>query len=215
MRILIADDHPLVRQGLKQLLAEELPGPIFGEAHDSQEAIDKARQEPWDVLVLDINMPGSSGLEVLQQLRHDQPNLPVLVLSAYPEDQYGLRALTCGASGYVSKQTANDELVAAVRKVTSGGTYVSPRLVERLAGNLRGRVSAEPHETLSTREFQVLLMLASGKSLGDIATDLFISPKTVSTYRTRVLDKLGLKSNVELAHYSAQWGLFEGPSTDL
>jgi DNA-binding NarL/FixJ family response regulator len=209
MRVLIADDHPLMRQGLKQLLADELDQVEIGEAADARAALDLAGAQKWDVVVLDINMPGRSGFEVLQELKQRQPKLPVLVLTAYPEDQLAVRALEAGAAGYVTKQSANAELVKALKKVLAGGSYVSAPLAEKIAGRMRRGLEQAPHQQLSTREFEVMTKLAAGRSLKEIAAELSLSVKTVSTFRTRLLEKLGLQNNVELAHYAAERGLIE------
>lgn len=209
MKILIADDHALLRQGLKQLLADELPDAQFGEAASSQQAMELIWKEPWDLLILDIQMPGRNGFEVLEEVKKCPTAPPVLVLSAYPEDQFGLQALKAGASGYVNKQMANQDLIRAVHKVTAGGTYISAGLAEKLAGRFRDASQASPHESLSIREFQVMQMLVTGKAVKDIANDLSLSDKTVSTFRRRLLRKLGVQSNAELVHYAMRHGLLE------
>lgn len=212
MKILIADDHPLMRQGLKQLLADEFDPLEIGEASDARETLDLADQKTWDAVVLDINMPGRSGFEVLQELKRHQPRLPVLVLTAYPEDQLAVRALEAGAAGYVTKQSASDDLVTALKTVLAGKSYISPSLAEKIAGRLRRGVKEDPHEKLSPREFEVMTRLAAGRSLKEIADELSLSVKTVSTFRSRVLEKLALQNNVELAHYAAERGLIERTS---
>ena len=212
MKILIADDHPLMRQGLKQLLADEFDPLEIGEASDARATLDLADQKKWDVVVLDINMPGRSGFEVLQELKRHQPRLPVLVLTAYPEDQLAVRALEAGAAGYVTKQSASDDLVTALKTVLAGKSYISPSLAEKIAGRLRRGVKEDPHEKLSPREFEVMTRLAAGRSLKEIADELSLSVKTVSTFRSRVLEKLALQNNVELAHYAAERGLIERTS---
>lgn len=212
MKILIADDHPLMRQGLKQLLADEFDPLEIGEASDARATLDLADQKTWDAVVLDINMPGRSGFEVLQELKRHQPRLPVLVLTAYPEDQLAVRALEAGAAGYVTKQSASDDLVTALKTVLAGKSYISPSLAEKIAGRLRRGVKEDPHEKLSPREFEVMTRLAAGRSLKEIADELSLSVKTVSTFRSRVLEKLALQNNVELAHYAAERGLIERTS---
>lgn len=209
MRILIVDDHALVRQGLRQLLADEMGQAEVAEAADARAALELAGTKKWDVVVLDINLPGRSGFEVLQELKQRQPRLPVLVLTAYPEDQLALRALEAGAAGYVTKQSANEELVNALKKVLAGGSYISPSLAEKIAGRMRRGLEVAPHEKLSPREFEVMVKLAGGRSLKEIAGELALSVKTVSTFRSRVMEKLGLQNNVELAHYAAERGLIE------
>lgn len=209
MKILIVDDHALVRQGLKQLLADELERAEVSEAADAAEALELVGKKRFAAVVLDINLPGRSGFEVLAELRQRQPGLPVLVLTAYPEDQLAVRALEAGAAGYVTKQSANEELVAALHKVLAGGSYISPAVAEKIAGRMRRGLEAAPHETLSAREFEVMARLAAGRALAEIADELALSVKTISTFRSRVLKKLGLQNNVELAHYAAERGLVE------
>jgi two-component system invasion response regulator UvrY len=204
IRALIADDHAVVRQGLKQILGDTPEMLVAGEATNGQEVLDKVRAEPWDVVVLDISMPDRSGLDVLKQLRSERPKLPVLVLSMHSEDQYAVRVLKAGASGYLTKDSAPDELVKAIRKVVSGGRYVSSLLAEKLAFEIGTDSSRLPHETLSDREFQVLRGIAAGKSVTEIAAELYLSPKTVSTYRARLLQKMNLGTTAELIHYAMQ-----------
>jgi DNA-binding NarL/FixJ family response regulator len=200
MRILIADDHAIVRKGLRQI-AEESGRMIVAEASNGQEALEKLRQDRWDALVLDINMPGRHGLDVLQAARDMQPGLPVLVLSVHPEDQYATRVLKAGASGYMNKDAAPDELVNALEKVAAGGRYISTALAERLVFDLSGDMEKEPHEKLSDREYRVLVMIGAGKTVGQIAEELALSVKTVSTYRSRVLEKMNLSTNADLIRY--------------
>jgi DNA-binding NarL/FixJ family response regulator len=204
IRALIADDHAVVRQGLKQILGDTPEMLVAGEATTGQEVLDKVRAETWDVVVLDISMPDRSGLDVLKQLRSERPKLPVLVLSMHSEDQYAVRVLKAGASGYLTKDSAPDELVKAIRKVVSGGRYVSSFLAEKLAFEIGTDSSRLPHETLSDREFQVLRLIAAGKSVTEIAAELYLSPKTVSTYRARLLQKMNLGTTAELMHYAMQ-----------
>lgn len=212
MKILIVDDHPLVRHGLKQLLADEFPGVEVAEAANARAALDYVGKVQFDVVVLDINLPGRSGFEVLQELKKSLPALPVLVLTAYPEDQLAVRALEAGAAGFVTKQSASEELAVALRRVLAGGSYISTSLAEKIAGRMRLGFQAAPHERLSAREFEVMTMLARGRSLKEIAYELSLSVKTVSTFRTRALAKLGLKNNVELARYAEDNGLIERPN---
>ena len=202
IRVLIADDHVVVRQGLKQILGDTPELLVAGEAINGQEVLDKIRAEAWDVVVLDISMPDHSGLDILKQLKAEQPKLPVLVLSMHPEDRYAMRVLKAGASGYLAKDSAADELVKAIRKVVSGGRYVSPSLAEKMAFDVGADASKLPHETLSDREFQVLRLIADGKSVTEIAAELSLSVKTVSTYRARLLEKMNLSTNAELIHYA-------------
>lgn len=201
IKILVADDHPIVRRGLKQILAEESDMQVGGEAATAQELLHKVRGEPWDVVLLDISMPGGGGLDVLKELRRHYPKLSVLILSMHPEDQFGLRVLRLGAAGYMTKESAPEELVKAIRKVCQGGKYVSPSLAEKLAFHLETDIEKPPHETLSDREYQVMCLIGSGKRVSDIAQELSLSVKTVSTYRARILEKMKLKNNAELTRY--------------
>ncbi len=201
IRLLIADDHAIVRKGMKQILAETRDIVVSDEAGNGREALEKARKNDYDMVLLDISMPGKDGLEVLKELKGLRPKLPVLMLSMYPEEQYAVRSLRSGASGYLTKDSAPDELIAAIRKVSSGGKYVSASLAEKLAHKLGVEVDKPLHETLSDREYQVMCMIASGKSVKEIGDQLSLSVKTVSTYRTRILDKMRLKGNAELTRY--------------
>lgn len=200
MRILIADDHAIVRKGLRQI-AEQMAQMSVGEASNGQEVLSKIRDERWDALVLDISMPGGNGLDVLQEVKHFQPELPILILSVHPEDQYAMRVLKAGASGFMNKDCAPDELLLAIQKIIAGGKYISPTLAERLAFELTGNHDKQPHEILSDREYRVLVMIGSGKSVSEIAVELALSVKTVSTYRARVLEKLNLRNNADLIRY--------------
>jgi len=204
IRVLIADDHAVVRQGLKQILGDTPEMVVAGEATNGQEVLDKVRAEAWDIVVLDISMPDRSGLDILKELQSERPKLPVLVLSMYSEDQFAVRVLKAGARGYLAKDSAPDELVKAIRKVVSGGTYVSAFLAEKLAFEIGTDSSKLPHEALSDREFQVLRLIAAGKSVTEIAAELSLSVKTVSTYRARLLQKMNLTTNAELIHYAIQ-----------
>jgi two-component system, NarL family, invasion response regulator UvrY len=209
LRILIVDDHVMIRQGLKQILADEFVGSTFGEAANGGEALDQIWKQPWDVALLDITMPGKSGLDVLKQMVEAQPKLAVLVLSMHPEDQYAVRVLKTGAAGYITKNTASDEVVGAVRKVLGGGKYVSAALAENLATGLNAPVGKLPHELLSDREYQVMRMIALGKSVKEIAFELSLSVKTISTYRTRVMEKTKLKTNADIIRYAVHEKLVE------
>jgi two-component system invasion response regulator UvrY len=209
MRILITDDHAVVRQGLKQILTDAFKNATFGEASNAQEALDQVWREAWDVVVLDMSMPGRNGLEVLKEIKKSRPKLPVLVLSMHPEDQFAVRVLKTGAAGYMTKESAPEELVGAVKKVLAGGRYVSATLAETMAANLDIDVQKPPHERLSDREFQVLRLIASGKMVSEVARELSLSVKTVSTYRTRILEKMAMKSNAEITHYAIQSHLVE------
>jgi DNA-binding NarL/FixJ family response regulator len=207
MKILIADDHSVVRQGLKQILKDEFPKVELGEAADSQSAIDLVWKQDWDFVILDIAMPGRSGLDVLKELKKARPKLPVLILSAHPEDQFAVRVLKAGAEGYMTKETATEELVKAVKKILAGGKYVSTQLAEKLASDLHSPTDGLPHERLSDREYQVLCMIGTGKMVKEIATDLSLSVKTISTYRTRILEKMKVRTNAEIVQYVVQHGL--------
>ncbi|MEW6305520.1 MAG: response regulator transcription factor [Verrucomicrobiota bacterium] len=209
MRILITDDHAVVRQGLKQILADEFKTAVFGEAGNAQEALGLVWKEEWDIVILDITMPGRSGPEVLQDIKKARPKLPVLVLSMHPEDQFAVRVLKSGAAGYMTKESAPEELVGAVKKLLTGGRYVSASLAEKMASYLAVDVQKPPHERLSDREFQVLRMIASGKTVTQIARELALSVKTISTYRTRILEKMAMSTNAELTHYAIQNHLVE------
>jgi len=202
LKIFIADDHAIVRQGLKQIVTETGDMVVAGEASNGQELLNKIKETDYDVVVLDITMPGINGLDALKQLRSERPTLPILMLSIHPEEQYAVRALRGGASGYLTKESAPDELVVAIRKVSSGGKYVSPSLAERLAFEMEAGHQKELHDTLSDREYQVLCLIASGKTVTEIARELSLSEKTISTYRSRILEKMNLKNNAELTHYA-------------
>ncbi len=207
IKILIIDDHAIVREGLKQILVETPDLEVAGEANDGQEALERMRADHWDVVVLDISLPGANGLVVLQQIKNQFPEVPVLMLSIHAEEQYALRALKAGAAGYLTKETVPQELVTAIQKVAGGGKYVSPSLMEKMVSDLGKDLKKALHETLSDREFQVLCMIATGKGLTEIAEDLDLSVKTVSTHRTRMLKKMRLKNNAELIHYAIRHGL--------
>ena len=208
-RILIADDHELLRRGLRTILAEAFPDLVVGEAADARQALAAAAKQSWDVVLLDINMPGRSGLDALQDLKRLHPQMPVVVLSVFPEKDYAIRAFKLGASGYVSKQSASGELLAAVRKALAGGRYVTPLLAEALAATVAGEAPAVPHELLSNRELQVLRLVALGKPLKEIAAELSLSEKTIGTYRMRISQKIGLSTIVELARYALQHKLVD------
>jgi len=209
MKILIADDHAVVRQGLKQILAEAFKHASFGEAANGQQALERVWKESWDVVILDLTMPGRSGLEVLKEIKQSNPKLPVLILSMHPEDQFAVRLLKAGASGYMTKESAAEELVGAVNKVIRGGTYVSAAFGEKLASFLASNGHALPHENLSDREFLILRLIASGKPVGLIARELSLSVKTVSTYRVRLLEKMSMTNNAQLVQYAFQHRLVE------
>jgi DNA-binding NarL/FixJ family response regulator len=202
LKILIADDHAIVRQGLKQIVTETPDMIVAGEASNGQELLSKIQENDYDVVVLDITMPGRDGIDVLKQLRSERPELPILMLSIHPEEQYALRALKAGASGYLTKESAPDELVVAIRKVSRGGKYISSSLAEKLAFELEVGREQAPHETLSDREYHVMCLIASGKTVMEIAQELSLSEKTISTYRSRILEKMKMKNNAELTYYA-------------
>jgi two-component system invasion response regulator UvrY len=205
LRILIADDHTVVRKGLRQILLEEFPTAEITETADAAALFMKVLREEWDVVITDISMPDKSGLEVLQQIRRDQPRLPVLILSAHSEDQYAIRALKAGASGYLCKDSASDELVIAIRRILMGKKYITSSLAEKLAFQLDQDDSDRPaHETLSDREFEVMKFLASGKVVSEIASQLCLSVTTISTYRARILTKMNMKTNYDLTRYAME-----------
>ncbi|HXI72138.1 MAG TPA: response regulator transcription factor [Verrucomicrobiae bacterium] len=209
MKILLTDDHAVVRQGLKLILADHFKKARFGEARNATEALDRLSKENWDVMILDITMPGRSGLETLRDVKRLRPKLPVLVLSMHPEDQFAVRMLKTGAAGYLTKESADEELVGAIKKVVGGGRYVSPSLAERMASYLDIDVHKAPHERLSDREFLILRMMASGKTVSQIGRELSLSVKTISTYRARLLEKMDMKNNAELTHYAVQKNLVD------
>ncbi len=204
LRILIADDHPIVRQGLAQLITKTADMVVADEASDGSEVLDKARASHFDVVLLDISMPGLHGLDIIRQLKKESPKLPILILSMHSEEQYAVRAFRAGASGYLTKQSAPDELLAAIRKVSIGGKYVSSSLAEKLATDLEIGAGNLPHEALSNREYEVLLMIAAGKTVAEIGEALSLSVQTISTYRSRILQKMQMKNNVELASYAVR-----------
>jgi DNA-binding NarL/FixJ family response regulator len=204
IRVLIADDHTVVRQGLKQILSDDPQLSVVGEAADGNEVLTALETLSVDALVLDITMPGRNGLDVLKEVKRKRPALPVLVLSMHPEDQFAIRILRAGAAGYITKESAPEELVGALRKVCSGGKYVSPQLAEKLAVFIGDETTRPPHEKLSDREFEVLRMLALGKTVTEVAEELLLSVKTVSTYRSRVLEKMKMTSNADLTRYALQ-----------
>ena len=209
LKILIADDHPVFRRGLKQIIAETTDIVVADEAADGLEVLNKVKVGDFDVVLLDISMPGKTGIDVLAQLKYERPKLPVLMLSMHPEEQYAVRALRAGASGYLTKESAPDELVAAIRKVSTGGKYVSASLAERLASVVQKECEELPHQTLSDRELHVTCMIASGKTVSEIAKELSLSVKTISTYRSRILQKMKMKNNAELTRYAINNSLID------
>ena len=209
MRILIADDHAVLRQGLMLILARAFKQAEFGEAADSRQTVDAALQGHWDLVILDLTMPGRNGLEALKELKAQRPALPVLVLSMHPEKQYAVRAFRSGAAGYLTKTNASAELVKAVERILAGGRYVSAALGEELAAELGGPVCALLHESLSDREFEILQLIASGRTVKEIAAELSLSANTISTYRARILEKMKMRTSAELTHYAISNGLVE------
>ncbi|MFQ6103282.1 MAG: response regulator [Candidatus Glassbacteria bacterium] len=207
IRILIADDHAIVRKGLRQILSETSDIVIADEAGSGQEALEKGLENDYDIVVLDISMPDRNGLDILKQLKVEKPGLPVLVLSMHPEEQYAIRALREGAFGYLTKESAPGELIRAIRKISEGRKYVSSSLAEKLATRLKPDADKPPHESLSNREFQVMLLLANGKTVKEAAGEMHLSAKTVSTYRARIMAKMNMKNNAELIRYAIKNGL--------
>jgi len=209
IRVMIADDHAIVRQGLRQILSDTEDMEVAGEACNGVEALHLSREGEWDVVLMDVSMPDRNGIDALKLIRKEQPRLPVLILSMYPEDQYAIRALKAGAAGYLTKQSAPELLVTAIRQVASGKKYVSPELAMELAEAITEDTDRPLHEKLSDREYQTLCMIASGKTLTQIAEELNLSVKTVSVYRARLLEKMRLRNNAELTHYGLKYGLVE------
>ncbi len=202
IRVLIADDHAIVREGLKQIIGDSRDLCVVGEADTGHQAVQRVRAGGIDVLLLDVSLPDKNGIEVLKLLKRECPSLAVLMLSMHREDQYAIRAIKAGASGYLNKQSAPAELVTALREVANGKKYITTTLAQELARQIGDDVTREPHETLSDREYQTLLMIASGKTVGDIASELALSVKTISMYRSRLLQKMRMRHNAELTHYA-------------
>ena len=209
IKILIADDHAIVREGLKQILSESDDLAVADEASTGQEVLEKINKNDLDLVILDIAMPGRGGLDILKEIKTQKPKLPVLMLSMYPEEQYAVRVLKSGAAGYLTKESAPGELVMAIRQISQGKKYISPSLAEKLAVDLEISPDKPSHETLSDREYQVMCMIASGKTLKEIADGLSLSIKTISTYRSRILEKMNLKTNAELTHYAIKNNLVD------
>jgi two-component system, NarL family, invasion response regulator UvrY len=209
IRVLIVDDHEITRRGLKHIFADAFPQVQVGEAKNSQTALELFLKQEWDLVLADINIPGRNGLEVLEEVKRLRPRTPVLVLSAYPEEEFAIRALKLGASGYLNKSRVSEEILAAAKKALAGGKYVTASLAEKLAASLGGNVQQTPHESLSSRELQVLRMVASGRTIKEIAFELALSEKTIGTYRMRIAKKLGLASNVELTRYALKHRLVD------
>jgi DNA-binding NarL/FixJ family response regulator len=207
MKFLVADDHAIVRKGLTQILCDEFPDAKIKEVVNSNEVLEEVRKELWDVILLDISMPGRNGIETLKQIRAEGIKSPILVLSMHPEDQYGVRVLKAGASGFLNKESATDELLTAVHRVLSGRKYITPSIAEKLAENVGIEGDKDVHDMLSDREMQVMQLIASGKTVSEIADELSLSVNTISTYRTRLLEKLSLNNNAELTRYAIDNGL--------
>ncbi|HEX7505044.1 MAG TPA: response regulator transcription factor [Syntrophales bacterium] len=204
IRILIADDHPIVREGYKKILMSQPDMDVTGEAGNGQEVLDLTQKKDFDLILLDISMPGRSGLEILKELKGQKPHLPVMILSIYPEEQYAVRAFRDGASGYLTKASTPKELISAIHKVSQGGRYVTEALAEKLTYFLHGDADKTPHEKLSDREYQVMLLIASGKTVTQIADELCLSVKTISTYRRHILEKMQFTTNAEITMYAIQ-----------
>lgn len=213
IRLGIADDHTIVREGLKQLLGAENDLTISGEARNAAEVIELVRNTALDVLILDMSMPGRSGIELIRQVRLESPKLRILVLSMHEEEQYALRAIKAGASGYLTKESASSQLVQAIRKVATGGAFITPAVAEQLALGIMSLVDGPPHASLSDREFQVFRMIASGRSISEIALELNLSVKTISTHKARIMLKMGLGNNTELLRYAIAHNLIDTPKT--
>lgn len=209
IKVFIADDHAVVREGIKHIFSEAPEIHVAGEASNGQEVLETISKKNYDLLLLDIAMPGRDGLEVLKEVKMQQPKLPVLILSMFPEEQYALRALKSGASGYLTKDSIPNELLKAVRKVLRGGIYISSSFSEKLLTDIASDIQKPLHEMLSDREFQIMRMIAKGKTINEIADELSLSAKTVYTYRARILDKMGIKNNMELTHYVTKYGLID------
>jgi DNA-binding NarL/FixJ family response regulator len=209
IKLLIADDHPIVREGLKQIIRNAPDIIISGEANDGIEVLSKIKKENYDVILLDISMPRKNGIEILNEIRKEKIKSRILILSIHPEEQYAMRALKAGAYGYLTKDSVPNELISAIKKVSMGEKYISLSLTEKLVDNLRVGLDKTPHEVLSNREYQVMLLLASGKSMQGIAKELFLSVKTVSTYKTRILKKMKMKNTFEIIYYAIKNKLIE------
>ena len=204
LKILIADDHAVVRKGLKQILLEEYPSAQIGEVADAESLLSEILKDDWNIVITDMNMPGRSGLDALTQIKQMAPQMPVLIMSMYPEDQYALRVLKAGASGYLGKDNIHDDIIKAIQSVQLGKKFITPAVAEKLANALGEDNSMQPHESLSDREFEVLKLLASGKAVSDIASQLSLSATTVSTYRSRIMEKMNMKTNAELTRYALE-----------
>lgn len=209
IKIVIADDHEIVRAGLKQIISDDEDMEVLGESNNGENLIELVKKNDYDVVLLDLKMQGISGIDVIKHIKVIKPDLPIIVLSMHAEDQYAVRTIKAGASGYLTKETAAENLVIAVRRVVAGGKYISPTLAETLADSIAGGGAELPHEKLTDREFQVMCMIASGKTVTEIGSELFLSVKTISTYRQRILEKMNLKNNSELTHYTIKNNLLD------
>jgi two-component system, NarL family, invasion response regulator UvrY len=209
IRILIADDHPLFREGLRHIIAGCPDFTVAGEASNGQEVLENVWNNEYDMVLLDIAMPGTPGLEVLKRLKIEKPKLPVLVVSMYPEEQYAVRVIKAGASGYLTKESASEELITAIRRISGGRKYITASIAERLADDVEPTAEKPLHDTLSDRELEVFRMIAAGKTTTQIAEELFLSVKTISTYRSRILEKMKMKTNAELIHYAIKHNMFD------
>jgi len=209
LKIMLVDDHPIVRRGVRDILAEAFPQAVIHEVGSGVEAINLSRSQSWDIVILDLTLPDGSGLDVLKRIREVHARLPVLILSMHMPDQFARRAVAAGASGYLTKDTADEELVASVTRLLRGGKYFAPQVLEQVVMGMHPDTDDRPHERLSDREYQVMRMIGSGKTVSEIATDLTLSVKTVSTYRARVLEKMDMRTNAELTHYVVKHGLLD------
>jgi two-component system, NarL family, invasion response regulator UvrY len=207
IKVLIADDHPVVRLGLRQILADTNDILVGGEAGSAQEVLRLVRDERWDIVLLDISLPGGNGIALIGEIRKERPETRVLILTAHPEEQYAVRAIKAGAAGFLNKESAPDRLTEALKKIAEGGRYVSAELAEALASLVAGEAGGQPHERLSDREFEIMKLLASGKTVSQVALELSLSVKTISTHRTRILRKMNMKTNAELTSYAVRQGL--------
>jgi len=208
-KIIIADDHPIVRNGLKQIIADEIELTVASEVSNAEELFQALKQDSFDLIILDIAMPGQSGIDALIKLKNIYPNLPVLILSALSEELYALRTIKAGAAGYLHKESAPESLISAIRKILNGGFYISPYLTESMVHQISSEKQKAEHEILSNREFQILRLIGSGKTVGDIAVELGLSVTTISTFRKRILDKMSLKNNAEITYYCIKRGLVD------
>ncbi len=209
IRIVIADDHEIVRAGLKQIISDDEDMEVLGESNNGENLIELVKKNDYDVVLLDLKMHGISGIDVIKHIKLIKPDLPIIVLSMHAEDQYAVRTIKAGASGYLTKETAAENLITAVRRVVGGGKYISPTLAETLADSIAGGGGDLPHEKLADREFQVMCMIALGKTVTEIGAELFLSVKTISTYRQRILEKMNMKNNSELTHYAIKNNLLD------